>query len=297
MMRRTYQLAAAVCAELVWRVPSLERPFVDWGGHAWGVPGVGRFYRSTAHRLAERLRAARAPYRTVTVGGHQLVLDVSEFTAGPLYFGGAVYEPLTTGCLVGRLAGGRTFVDVGANTGYFSLLAAKIVGASGRVIAFEPNPQVCRQLQAHVALNGVGGRVAVETCALGAAPSAAARLYVSRAAGNSGLSSLTPDAHLLASGELSDETTVSVPVETFDRWMARARLARVDLVKIDVEGAESQVVAGMSASLEAGRIAALIVETTWGSPAHASLVAAGYVPERLDVLGPLTNVLYSRSPA
>ena len=93
MIRRAYRAAASLCAELVMRTP-LERPFVGLGPAVWSRPFIGRFYRSTAVRLAERLRQRGSHIRQVNVEGVPLVFDVTEFTTSPLYFGGVPWEPV-----------------------------------------------------------------------------------------------------------------------------------------------------------------------------------------------------------
>lgn len=293
MMRRTYRLAAEACAEIVARVPALERPFVACGPMVWQAPGIGRFYRSAAHRLASRLRAERTPFRSVSVGGQRLILDIAAFTATSRYFGGPVYEPVTTRCFSQLLRPGDVFVDIGANHGYFTLLAASLVGDRGRVVAFEPNPPVFEQLRTHVHLNGFEPRVSLEPYALGDAPTRDARLYLSRDVVNTGLSSLTPDPEVLAAGGLSADATLTVSVDTFDRWFQRSGLDRVDLVKIDVEGAEALVMAGMRTALRTGRLRHLVVETVWNGSVHEALVAAGYDARPLDRAPTLTNVLFT----
>jgi FkbM family methyltransferase len=296
VIRSAYRIAAAACAGLVWRVPALEQTFLRFGMWAWARPGVGRFYRSAAHRLAERMRDGRSPFRAVTVQGIPLLLDVTEFTAGPLYFGGSIYEPKTTAYFAEVLGPGRVFVDIGANHGYFSVLAAALVGEGGRVVAFEPNPRIFRQLRTHVGLNGFDDRVTLLPSALADAPGEA-RLFVSQDVGNSGLSSLTPASEHLASGSLSEAHTVSVPVDTFDRWFASSGLSRVDLMKIDVEGAEALVLQGMSAALRDDAIGAIICETAWDGPAHRALCEAGFAARMLDSAGLLSNVLYTGTEA
>jgi len=294
MIRQTYRLAADTCAELVWRLPSCERPFVAFGARVWGTRGVGRFYRSVAARLADRMREAGSPYRSVAVHHERLVLDVTEFTAGPLYFGGAAYEPRTAECMRMLLPPGATFVDIGANHGYFTMFAASLVGPEGRVFAFEPNPAVFAQLQTHVALNGFGSRVSTLPWALADRPHPSERLYVSQLRSNTGLSSLTPNADTLSAGGLSEAATITVRVDAFDHWAATQDLRKVDLVKIDVEGAEARVIAGMGSSLDRGLIRAVVCETTWDSEAHTTLVRAGYSPTPLDLTGDLVNVLYTK---
>ena len=294
MIRQAYRFAAAACAETIWRCPFLERPFVASGQAAWAWPGVGRFYRSTASRLVDRMRRAGSPFRQVTLGDVRIVLDVSEFTAWPLYFGGTPYEPATVDYFARTLGPGHVFVDVGANHGYFTMLAASLVGDTGRVVAFEPNPKVFRQLQMHAALNHVEARVSLLPTAL-AESQGEAKLYISLEDTNSGLSSLTPGAEALALGSLSEAHTLAVRLDTFDRWLASSGVDYVDLVKIDVEGAESRVLAGMRASLAAGTVGAVVCETEWGGPFHRTLCAAGFCAQRLDVFDVLTNIVFTRT--
>jgi FkbM family methyltransferase len=294
MMRRLYRAAAEGCAEVVVRMPALEAPFVRMGARVWSRPGVGRFYRSAAHRVARRIRRAGTPFRPLVVCGTPVVLDATEFTTLALFFGGVVYEVATTEYVTSHLVPGAVFVDVGANHGYFSMLAASRVGARGRVVAFEPNPAVFSQLAGHVRLNGFESRVTLVPMALSDAAAEAAPFFVSQVPANSGLSSLMPAAATLEAGGLSEAHTIPVRIDTFDHWFAASRIDRVDLVKIDVEGAEARVVAGMRTTLASGAVGALICETVWGSPAHEALCEAGYEPRVLDPVGALSNVLYSR---
>jgi FkbM family methyltransferase len=294
VIRRVYRYAAAGCAEIVSRVPALEQPFVRFGAHAWGRPIIGRFYRSAADRLAQRFRRAGSSFRTLTVSGVPLILDVTEFTTHTLYFGQVPYEPRTTECLVQHLKSGSVFVDVGANHGYFTSLAAALVGATGRVVAFEPNPLVFEQLRTHVRLNAFESRVTAIQAALADVPDDDGRLFVSQVQSNSGLSSLAPALSQLDSGSLSPAHVVPVRIDTFDRWFQSSGIDRVDLVKIDVEGAQDRVAAGMVRTLSSGRIGAIVCETVWDGPAHRAFCHAGFVPRVLESMDSVENVLYSR---
>src|SRR5580765_7707639 len=69
-----------------------------------------------------------------------------------LYIDG-IYEPAEIAWVLARLEPGDVFVDVGANIGVFTVMAAKRVGPTGRVIAFEPSPSVIRYLEENVRLN------------------------------------------------------------------------------------------------------------------------------------------------
>jgi FkbM family methyltransferase len=294
LARSGYRAIATLCAEVVAHVPLLERPLVRLGISVWDVPGAGRFYRSVAGRYADRLRQSRRPFRRVRVGDSTLVLDVTEFTTSSLYFGNVLYEPQTTQYFRRHLGRGSVFADVGANHGYFTILAAALVGEEGRVFAFEPNPPVYEQLVQHVRLNRFDERVVLLQEALSDTAGDGRRLFVSNCPGNSGLSSLTPAEESIAAGSLSADRTIPVRTDTFDRWLAAAGVERVDLVKIDTEGAEAHVVRGMSKALQEKRVGRVVCETQWGSEAHVRLCASGLVPELLETNGTLANIAYAQ---
>jgi len=290
----TYRTTAGAMAALVAVFPPLERMLIWVGGKVWTWPRGGRVYRSVADRYAGRLRQRNNCFRRIDIAGVSLMVDVTEFTTSTLFFGRAPYEPHTTAFLRRVLAPGRVFVDIGASHGYFTLIAAALVGQSGRVFAFEPNPRVAGQLDAHVEANAFGDRVLVRREALADAPASGREFFVSTDALNSGLSTLTPDRIDLESGVLSAAHTVRVDVETFDRWRRAAGVAHVDLVKIDAEHAEDLVVSGMADSIATGCIDHVICETTTASRAHRALCAAGFTPEVLEHAAALSNIAYVR---
>jgi FkbM family methyltransferase len=266
---------------------------INMGRRVWSHRWLGRVYRGMAARLAERLRAGDRRFRRLTIGGATVTLDVTEFTTQTWHFGGVLYEPATTAVLRERLVDRSVFVDVGANHGYFSVLAAAFVGASGRVVAFEPNPRVFDQLRTHVRINGFESRVSLHQIALGAASASSVPLFVSRRADNSGVASLRPAQELLELGWLSRGESVDVRVETLDGWLAASGLGRIDVLKLDVEGAEDDVLDGGRHALTDGSIRAVICETEWGSASHRLLCDAGYTPRLLDDMGARANILYS----
>ena len=106
---------------------------------------------------------------------------------------------------------------------------------------------------------------------------------------------MAPSRSTIDLGWLSPAHTVSVRVDTFDRWLAASGAERVDLVKIDTEGAEALVVRGMSEALRDRRVGAVVCETRWDSDAHRRLCGFGLVPQSLETIGALTNIAYARS--
>jgi FkbM family methyltransferase len=293
LARGAYHFVASACARLVSRVPALEPALVCVGSRVWLWRRAGHFYRSVAGRYADLLRRSGSPFRTVTIDGQPLMVDVTEFTTLPLYFGNIPYEPKTTEYLRRHLQPGSVFADVGANHGYFTIVAAGLVGDAGLVFAFEPNPPVYERLDLHVRVNGFDHRVVLVEEALWD-KSGEETFFVSQWSSNSGISTLTPGDTTLSDGGLSPNRTIRVRTETFDHWLASNGVEDVNLVKIDAEGAEAQIVRGMSETLRAGRIGAVVCETRLDTEAHRLLCGFGLIPEPLDTRGPLTNIAYAR---
>src|SRR5581483_6436540 len=140
-------------------------------------------------RLNECLRARDTRFRQVTIGPHRVWLDVTDQSGFDAYFYGHLYEPILTATLLQHLHDGDVFVDIGANAGLFSMLAAKLVGPSGRVIAFEPHPGARAEMMRLLDRNAVADRVDVVSAALSDRDGHTASLHITS---RSGLSTLDP---------------------------------------------------------------------------------------------------------
>jgi len=152
----------------------------------------------------------------------------------------SIWEPKTTHYLCDSLAPGQVFLDVGANAGYFSLLASRRVGEAGKVFAIEPNPVMVNQLRQNVQRSRLTNIAIVEAAC---SDSVDVRdLYVGNPY-NTGNSSLSRD-------NLAWAKSVKVTCTTVDLLVEKYGLDRLDLVKVDVEGAELQVLRGMSTTLK-----------------------------------------------
>jgi FkbM family methyltransferase len=131
--------------------------------------------------------------------------------------------------------GGETVLDIGANIGYFTLLMARRVGPTGKVIAFESVPSVYNVLCENLRLNGFN-QVQAECKAV---------------ADVLGQGAMQSDLNnpLSFIGRLSERGDSTVPLVNIDRYVETAGLERLDFVKIDVEGAEDTVIRGMTKTL------------------------------------------------
>lgn len=200
--------------------------------------------------------------------GFRLRVDLAEWIGQHIYLTGDYERP--TARLIQALARqGSTVIDVGANIGFFTLLASRSVGRAGRVLAFEPVASTCTALRTNVTLDGAVN-IAVHELALSNANGTA---EIHEGPGrNKGLSSLRP----------LDETSGSRTVATavFDDLGLADQ--PISLVKIDVEGAEQLVLEGMLRTLAKHR-PHLIVEIT-----ERFLAAFGHSATSLcELLAPL----------
>lgn len=179
------------------------------------------------------------PHRvSVTGAGMHMEVFVRDSIGRAIFVYGAYEIPLTR-FLRKVLPLGGVFVDVGANAGYHTLVAASAVGPSGSVHSFEPSTALRERLLRHVSLN----RLANVTVHGDAVWSGATEVpfYESVDQGNSGVSSVLP-------GDGRSERAVGVPATTLDR-LSREVGQRIDVVKIDVEGGEKDVFSGATALL------------------------------------------------
>ena len=288
--------AAAAMAWTLYHAPLLEGPYAHAAHAARSVPGLHTLFRETTDRLTVRLVSGRRQCRRVQIGTVSPLFDVSSFTVKGQYFAHVPYEPGATGAMLSMLRPGGVFVDIGANAGYFTVIAGLQVGPSGRVFSFEPNPPLRARLTQHVAMNRLADRVTVVDVALADRSADGVPLFVSCWAENDGISSLTPSADTLRRGGLRMDATVPVSIRTFDQWFAPFGLAPIDLVKIDVEGAEAQVVAGMRDTLTRRPPRRIVCETMPDSDAAAVLRGYGYEQSMLDEIpGGIPNLLFEKA--
>jgi len=181
------------------------------------------------------------------------------------------------GLLLHFLREGDGFVDVGANVGAYTLLAAGVCGAE--VVAVEPIPETFRRLGMNLRLNGLEDRVRALDCGLG---DGHARLDFRRDLGSMNRISIA------GSGE---ENCVSVEVFTLGEIM-EARDAPA-MLKIDVEGYEFQVLRGGVAILDDPRLKVVVIELNGSGlrfghadeEVHDILVAKGFLPHDYDPFG------------
>lgn len=171
-----------------------------------------------------------------TVGSVELLCDAADAAVTPGLLSGR-YEAHLTAVFERYCTPGMTVVDVGANLGYYSLLASKLVGPSGRVVALEPNSENCRLLLSSLRLNGITNVQLLPV----AADTATGWAYYSTHVGSNG--------GLIENDELLSHPGTVVPTFRLDDVVD----GPVGLLKMDVEGAEGRVVLGAAQLIERDR--------------------------------------------
>jgi FkbM family methyltransferase len=216
--------------------------YLRWSPLEWGRWRVA----SLAVRLSPLLKETKWRRVVHARAGVRLRIDGSSQTGRILYATGE-YEPATTSILEQLVRPGDTVIDVGANIGFFTVVAARLVGPGGRVLAFEPIPEVREKLVDNVQVNGLSN-VSIYAEALGAEDTSTV-LYLGPSQ-DTGLSSLR---------SMEASTQLAIRQLRLDSLWKDDRPIR--LIKIDVEGAEMAALHGMASCLSRHQ-PALVVEIT-----------------------------------
>ena len=155
-----------------------------------------------------------------------------------------VWERKTWLGLAEHIPKNGVFVDVGAHIGYYSLKAASLVGPGGRVLAVEPNPETVRRLRANIRESGAS-EVVVEPVAC--SDSDGMLEFFAANEENAGASSLSK-ANAAQAGPVAH--SYRVRARRLDDIVRESGVSRVDVMKIDVEGAELLVLKGAGDTLD-----------------------------------------------
>ena len=148
-----------------------------------------------------------------------------------------VWDEKVLHVLTTRLREGHTFYDVGANTGYFSLIASRLVGDSGRVVSFEPSLRALSQLTGNIIDNKL---VNILLLSIAAGPQDKLAELLQSSEGNIGMTTLCD--------HLGYRNVEHVPVFQIDKITESLGLSP-SMVKIDVEGYEFEALKGMAKTL------------------------------------------------
>ena len=266
-----------------------------------------RLYRSFSWPLVQAIDVRL----TVATPGGPMEVDTGDVVGRVIAVSGT-WEPNATAIVRRLLAPGDVFVDLGAHTGYYTLLAAHIVGAEGHVFAFEPSPARYRELLANLSRSTVTNVSAFD---VGAGSGATTATLYEAPRPNTGASTLTSGALARPAVATSTEyRPVAVRVVAAESLLPHDLLERVRVVKVDVEGYEIEAIQGIERLLGSGAPLAVLVEVSpaWsgGAPVWVERLCArhglepwlvsneytlaGYFPARLQPPVPLASIPHDR---
>jgi FkbM family methyltransferase len=182
------------------------------------------------------------------LGKFKLYADTEDLSISPHLIIDGIWEIWVSEAIVKLDRPGMTAIDIGANLGYFTLLLADLVGPSGKVHAFEPNPRMVERLRRSVKANGFDGHVAIHEAAL--------------SDDETDLRLTIPDgepggAYVRPIDEEGASTSLVVRARRLDSY---PELLAADIIKIDAEAAEHAIWKGMAGLFATGRPLIILVE-------------------------------------
>jgi FkbM family methyltransferase len=195
---------------------------------AQGIRGLGADLRMLAQRPNGHI-----VFRQTAMHGFQMLVRADEAVGRRIYYGKS-FENDETEFFLGNVRDTDVCIDVGANIGYYTLLFAKLA-PRGKVVAFEPVPMTYHMLSVNLLANGVTNAV-VSTLVIGDSEKDV-NFVVSR---DGAFSSLVD------TGREPTQRMICVPMTSLDGYCADQGITRVDVLKVDVEGAETRVIEGAS---------------------------------------------------
>ena len=206
----------------------LEQTIIPFDRILLKIRTIVSFFGNTRNPFAlafDALKLNRGPLVAVSRDGIKLRINASSGESFTFYENLIRRDYLSNGI---TLRPGDTVVDIGANIGSFTVLAARVVGPHGRVVSFEPVAQTFARLEDNVALNGYRN---VE-CRLAAVDAQEGTLTL-RVDPKSALSTAYLESHDDENGAVQ-----TVPCVTMEQAFREHNIERVNLLKVDCEGSE-----------------------------------------------------------
>jgi len=219
----------------------LKKSAIAISGHGLGqIKPIRAAYNSLFHFLKPK---------SVMVQGHRMWLDDQDTLELATR---EIYEPFETALFKKELKAGQIVLDIGANIGYYTLIAAKLVGPGGKVYAFEPDPDNFTLLKKNVEANGYDNVVLVNSAV--SDKNQTARLFINKT--NKG------DHRLYDSKD--GRHSISVQTIRMDDFFKKLD-KKIHFIKMDIQGSEARALNGMMGLIRKNHSLRLVTEFSPGS--------------------------------
>ncbi|TVP51678.1 MAG: FkbM family methyltransferase [Mongoliibacter sp.] len=244
----------------------MEKTVAILSRQLYRIPG-GYFLVQLLRHLFPLKDSSVNTHRTFSFRGINMKVDISKSMGAAIYWRGA-HDWAPIFILEKMVYEGGTFIDIGANQGEYSLWAARKVGKTGKVIAFEPMDQLFDSLTENINLNPSLSHIFIPL-KKGLSDSPGKLQLFGKPGDNEGVNTMFPTAaHSLLIQEID--------LGTLDQELEKMSINKVDFIKLDVEGAELQVLKGSKETIQRYKPKWMIEIN------EEACIAGGYKPE--DIL-------------
>jgi FkbM family methyltransferase len=225
---------------------------------------MGRVRQAWRRRISLPVLRWLHPQVELRLGGQRLCVDLRDGVISRLLYLTGTYEPQLQRLFRSIDLRGATCLDIGANIGLHTVAMSQLVGPTGQVYAFEPEPNNARLLQHNLQVNGISN-VIVKRSAIG---DREGHCFLAVNTSNHG-------DHRVSSNSSDDVVIREVPMATIDACMRSIPAGAVKLIKIDVQGYEYQVIRGMRTTLRRNPAAIVLLEVYPDALREAGTSASG----------------------
>lgn len=204
-------------------------------------PNCATAYTTFVRSLRERLHpiGVKDIQTANLASGLKLQVDLGDRLGADIYYG--YYQEYFDSQLILSLVNvGATVLDIGANSGYYTILTASKIGDEGLVLSFEPHPDAYELLQKNALINNLDNLIQSYQICLGE-EDGETEFYLTEESSFSGIS---------ATGRAKIKEKVKLPIYRLDTFLAKLNIPTVDIIKIDVEGYEFAVLEGAKTTLK-----------------------------------------------
>lgn len=211
-------------------------------------------------------RELPAELTATTSDGRSIRVDPNSHSYRFVYFLGE-YEPAITSVFRAIVRKGDVCIDVGGNIGWFTTLFQKLVGPEGKVHSFEPIPSIFEKLSENVWRNEPPKNVVLNNVVLGDTESMVElHLFNDLPHGHSSISTFGRENY----------SSVECPMITLNSYLEKNNVGDVDIIKMDIEGAELMMLKGADVLFQQGRPPLWVIEMALGTTR-----GFGYLPNDL----------------